>query len=311
MTTLERKLWIESYQSKENPSQAEQDIFETVEFWQHRVDAGESRQSMISRGYDPDIFNEYCMTASSNWRELDSHYDQTNKLHQAICRFKRQRAQAIVNSEDPGAVPEKVIKYFSPASRRAANSGAVRNPQTRRRSTSGTGFSAAHNKKAASWEKAAQPVSSAQCNGWLLPTIVTGAVFALWGMVFQNIAPEETGFIITVLRWFGVGLDMLTNAAVVLSICGKIMETRGKTLTGFMSIYYRFLDFTYMAVRHPFQTTGKVISVLGKTPLALMQLVWLPICWLGMLIGGLVIILVAGIIRAVTDYFTPRKYRYY
>lgn len=113
MTALDHKLWIESYEASTEHTSAEDDIYLCIGYWQDRIDRGESRQQMLFAGCDPDMLNEYAMAMDLYWPEIDAHYDQTNPLHQAICKYKKQRATAIQEHRDPGAIPEKVQKYFT------------------------------------------------------------------------------------------------------------------------------------------------------------------------------------------------------
>lgn len=303
MTTLEHKLWIADYEARQEHSYTEDEIYQAAKTWQKRADSGSSRQELMNSGFDPDMFNEYSMVMDFCWDEIDSRYDLTNPLHQAICKFKRQRAQALQEHRDPGAVPEKVQKYFSLAKKRSEPKEAP----------------AQHTAKPKQKvQEAVKPIAASERGDWLLPSIIAGIMFFTWSYLPEFLKSPQAAQnpLIPGYSWV-IGLiagvcDYLLLAVIVLSILGSITEKKGKPLPPYLNIYYRALHFTYNTVRHPFKTIGKVFGNLVKNPLlAVFQIVYVLFCWFSMFWGGILVVALVAFVAAVFGYFTPYKRRRY
>lgn len=77
------------------------------------IDAHASEDEMLSKGYDPDMVNEYCCADVSDWADLDAMYSAEDA---ALIALKKKRAEKILKKEDPGilTVSEKKIATVIP-----------------------------------------------------------------------------------------------------------------------------------------------------------------------------------------------------
>ena len=69
------------------------------------IDAHASEDEMLSKGYDPDMVNEYCCDSVQDWSSVDALYGPQDA---ALIALKKKRAEKILKKEDPGVLsPEE------------------------------------------------------------------------------------------------------------------------------------------------------------------------------------------------------------
>lgn len=298
MTALEHKLWIESYEASTEHTSAEDDIYLCIGYWQDRIDRGESRQQMLFAGCDPDMLNEYAMAMDLYWPEIDAHYDQTNPLHQAICKYKKQRATAIQEHRDPGAVPEKVQKYFTLAKKSRRPVPTTEQPTARqtRRSAENVAPAAVRSEQKRQQRKPEPITDKAAIKNlrkkWGVPALIFFGVVSILTLLYAFITNGKFD-VNAYSSPFNSLVSFILWATLIINNIGYRQEKSGKPISPIAKWVFALHLLTADSVLHPIHTFGSEIKSIPSKPLAILNLVYSLLCFVALIFGGFVIAVIA------------------